>query len=143
MESKEIVKFGGMEVHFCLDAPETNYQITMFKVVVMPNTRMPAPHYHESFDETVYGLKGTTTFTVAGSPVEIGEGDGLFIPRGVVHGFENKTQEIIEFLAIVNPGVFRPVYFKEIAEIINAGGPPDMQKLWAVMQRHGLVPVMG
>ncbi len=36
-----------------------------------------------------------------------------------------------------------PDYFKDIAEIINAGGPPDMAKLKGVMLNHGLVPVVG
>lgn len=33
-------------------------------------------------------------------------------------------------------------YFREIAEVINAGGPPDMQRVLAIMQRHGLEPAV-
>jgi quercetin dioxygenase-like cupin family protein len=29
---------------------------------------MPAPHSHDAFDETVFGLDGVTTFTVGGEP---------------------------------------------------------------------------
>jgi len=32
--------------------------------------------------------------------------------------------------------------FKEAATILNAGGPPDITKLNAVMTKHGLVAVM-
>jgi quercetin dioxygenase-like cupin family protein len=139
----EIIKFGGMEIHFCLDATATNGQLTMFKCIINAGTRMPAPHYHESFDETVYGLKGIATYTIDEKTIEIGPGDSCFIPRGAVHGFENKTSEVIEFLAVASPGVFGPDYFKDVAEVINAGGPPDMLKLKNIMTQHGLVPVAG
>jgi hypothetical protein len=35
-----------------------------------------------------------------------------------------------------------PIFFKEVAQILNAGGPPDMEKLNLVMIKHGLIPVM-
>ena len=142
-QHKEIIKFGGMEIHFCLDANYTNKQLTMFKCVIHPDIKMPAPHYHEHFDETIYGLKGVATYTIDGKTVEIGPGDYYFIPRGAVHGFENKTGETIEFLAYASPGIFGPDYFKDIAEVINAGGPPDIARMKEIMRHHGLVPVIG
>jgi hypothetical protein len=38
--------------------------------------------------------------------------------------------------------VFGPAYFREIGEVLalNAGGPPDLTALGAVMRRHGLTP---
>ncbi|WP_461082833.1 cupin domain-containing protein [Spirosoma flavus] len=102
----------------------------MFKVVIHPNARVPAAHYHQHFDETIYG-----------NPVELAAGDYYFIPRGTPQGFVNKTQETVEMLCYVTPGVFGSTYFKEIAAVLNAGGPPDMQQLKAIIFRHGLVPV--
>ncbi|MEI8280334.1 MAG: cupin domain-containing protein [Bacteroidota bacterium] len=143
MASKEIISFGGMSVHFCLDEKDTQGQITMFEVTVDPATRMPAPHYHKDFDETVYGLEGTTTYTVDAKTILLSPGDSIFIPRGTVHGFENKTDARVKFLCVINPGIFGPAYFHEIASIINAGGPPDMGKLLQTLTKFGLVPVMG
>lgn len=142
MATKEIITFGGMSISFCLEESDTNGMLTMFEVEVQPAIRMPAPHFHRDFDETVYGLEGTVTFTVDGREVLIGPGGSCFIPRGIVHGFENKTDGKIRFLAIANPGVFGPAYFREVAAVVNAGGPPNMQKLFAVLRKHGLVPVM-
>lgn len=139
----EPIIFAGIEVHFCLDENDTNGQLTMFKCVIHPGSKVPAPHYHEHFDESVYSLKGTVTYTVDGKSIELVPGESLFIPRGVVHGFANKTNEVIEFLCTCSPGVFRPSYFRELAAVINAGGPPDMSKIKAIMQEHGLVPVAG
>jgi|SRR5665213_515538 len=142
-QQKEIIKFGGMEVHFCLDTNDTKGQLTMFKCVISAGAKIAAAHYHENFDETVYGLKGIATYTIDGKIVEIGPGDSVFIPRGTVHAFANKSNETIEFLCTANPGIFGSDYFKDIADVINAGGPPDMAKLKLVMLNHGLVPVMG
>jgi hypothetical protein len=35
-----------------------------------------------------------------------------------------------------------PDYFRDLAFIVSAGGPPDLNKINAVMARHGLVAVM-
>jgi hypothetical protein len=45
-------------------------------------------------------------------------------------------------LAIVTPALIGPEFFKEMAVLVNAGGPPDVEKLKAVMLKHGLVPLM-
>jgi len=143
MKSKEIIKFGGMEIHYCLDAQDTKGSATLFKCVISAGAKIAAAHYHENFDETVYCLKGTVTYTVDGKTIELGPGESLFIPRGAVHAFANKSSETIEFLAYCTPGLMGPDYFKDVAEIINAGGPPDLAKLKEVMLNHGLVPVAG
>jgi len=141
MNKYETIKAGDIEIQFCLDADDTNGQSTMFECRIGPGARVPAPHYHEAFDETVYILEGTGTFMFGGKQMELGLGDSYFVPRGITHGFENKTDKLLRFLAIASPGVFGPSYFKEIAEVINAGGPPDMAKIMSIMSRHGLVPV--
>lgn len=141
--SKEIINLPGMEIRFSLDATDTKGKQTLFKCVINAGAKTAAAHYHESFDETVYGLKGIVTYIVDGKTIEVGPGDALFIPRGTVHAFANKTGETIEFLALATPGVFGPDYFKDIAEVLNAGGPPDMAKLKQAMLNHGLVPVAG
>ncbi len=46
----------------------------------------------------------------------------------------------MKFLAIATPGVFGSAYFREIADVLGAGGPPDPAALGAVMRRHGLTP---
>ena len=144
MKHTEIIRIGnGLEIHYFLDENETNRQLTLFKCVVHPGAKVPVPHYHENFDETVFGLKGVGNFTVDGKTIELKVGDAVFISRGTVHGFVNRTDETIEFLCFASPGVFGPDYFKDIAGIINAGGPPDMTKMKEIMLNYGLVPVAG
>lgn len=41
------------------------------------------------------------------------------------------------------PGLIGSAYFKELAVIVNAGGPPDIEKIKAVFKKYELVPFMG
>ena len=45
-----------------------------------------------------------------------------------------------DFSGNMTPALIGPEYFREMAAIVNAGGPPDLEKIKAVMTRHGLVP---
>jgi uncharacterized cupin superfamily protein len=83
------------------------------------------------------------TWTVDGDAHEVGPGDSICIRRGQVHGFENRGSADVKFLAIATPGVFGPGYFRDVAEVLAAGGPPDPAAIAAVMRRHGLTPLQG
>ena len=141
MNQTEIALGGGIDIHFYLDGQDTQQQFTLYKLVIHPNARVPIAHYHPAFDETFYGLKGLIQLTIDGNPVELGVGDCQFIPRGTAHRFANNTQETVEMLCYATPGVFGWTYFKEMAAVLTAGGPPDPQKLKSIMLDHGLVPV--
>ena len=73
--------------------------------------------------------------------VEIGPGQSFFIPRGAVHGFNNLKPTEARALAVITPALLGPEFFREAAAIVNAGGPPDVEQLKAVLLKHGLVPV--
>ncbi len=139
---RETIKAGQITIDFLLEASDTNGSYSMFEFLVPAGARVPIPHYHENFDETVYGLSGVLTFTINGQAIEIHPGNACFIPRGAVHGFNNHQRVDAKGLSIITPALLGPIFFKEVAEIINAGGPPDLAKLGMVMNRHGLVPVM-
>jgi hypothetical protein len=41
---------------------------------------------------------------------------------------------------VVTPGLIGPEFFRELDTIINAGGRPALEIIYAVMTLHGLVP---
>jgi len=135
----EIIRLGGLELRFKQTKEETGGALDLFEMTVLPNARMPVPHHHESWEETILGLTGVTSWKVAGRDVELRPGESLFIPRGVVHGFRNDTQEAATCLCILTPGVLGPGYFRELAALV-VGGAPDPARMREVMLRHGLVP---
>jgi len=139
---RETIKAGQVTIEFLLEAADTNGSAAMFEFAVPAGAKVPIPHYHEHFDETIYGLAGIMTFTVEGKAIDIAPGETCFIPRGAVHGFENLKNEYAKALAVVTPALLGPIFFKEVAEIVNAGGPPDLEKLKLVMAKHGLIPAI-
>jgi quercetin dioxygenase-like cupin family protein len=136
----ETITVGQLGVRFLVESADSNGSVSVFECYVPANAKMPAPHSHDAFEETIYGLKGTTTWTVDGETIEIGVGDALCVPRGAIHGFQNGGSTDATFLAIASPGVFGPAYFEEVGEVLaaSAGGPPDLAALAQVMLRHGL-----
>lgn len=136
----EIIRVGQIEIRFLLESTDTNGQLAMFEFTVPAGAKVPVPHYHELYDETIYGLEGVLTFTVNGRPVDIAVGETCFIPRGAVHGFHNLKPSNAKALAVVTPALIGPDFFKDMAALINAGGLPDVEKLKAVMNQHGLIP---
>src|SRR3982751_1058907 len=133
----ETINVGAMRIRFLVASDESIGSVTVFECDVPAQARMPAPHSHDAFDETIYGLTGTTTWTVDGEAIEIGPGQAVCIPRGIVHGFTNRGSLDAKFLAFASPGVFGPAYFREIGDVLATGGPPDQRALAEVMQRHG------
>jgi quercetin dioxygenase-like cupin family protein len=138
---RETIHIGQVSVDFLLEAANSNGSVAMFEFTVPAGARVPLPHYHKDYDETIYGLEGVITFTVQGKAVDIGPGEHCFIPRNAVHGFNNLKQVDAKALAVVTPGLLGSDYFQEIAAIVNAGAAPDANKINAVMARHGLVAV--
>jgi quercetin dioxygenase-like cupin family protein len=138
----EIIQTGQIEIRFLLEAGDTNGSLAMFEFKVPVGARVPLAHFHKNYDETIYGLEGMITFTVGGKAVDISPGESCFIPRGAVHGFKNLKHVDAKALAVVTPALIGPEYFREMAAIVNTGGPPDIEKIKAVMARHGLVAVM-
>jgi quercetin dioxygenase-like cupin family protein len=140
----EVIRIGAIEIRFLVDEQSSDGNLTAFECHIPAGAKVPVPHSHDAFDETIYGVSGVTTYTVDGVEHEVGPGDALFIARGVVHGFVNAGDEESVFLAVATPGLFGPAYFREMGEVVSAaaGGPPDIGAAMEVMRRHGLTPAI-
>jgi quercetin dioxygenase-like cupin family protein len=140
--STDLIQVGALGVRFVVEPGDSDGSVSVFECVVPADSNMPVPHSHDAFEETIYGLEGTTSWTVDGQVIEIPQGEGICIRRGVVHGFENHGTEDARFLAVASPGVMRPDYFHEIHDVLaeTPGARPDRAKLIEVMLRHGLTP---
>ncbi len=139
----EEIEVGGMTVRFLVEGTESEGSVALFEFDVPVGARVAAAHSHDGYAETVYGLEGVLTWTVEGTPIEVGPGQAQLIPRGAVHQFENRADVDARALAVVTPGILGPDYFREVAAVLDAavGGTPDLAALGEVMRRHGLTPV--
>ena len=138
----ETIIVGALSVRLLIEAADSNGTASVFECYVPAGARMPAPHSHDGFEETIYGLEGVSTWTIDGKTVEIGPGEAVCVSRGQIHGFDNRGSVDAKFLAIATPGVFGSAYFREIGEALAAssGGPPDLAAMGELMRRHGLTP---
>lgn len=136
------ITIGELGIRFLLEGEASGGAIALFEFSVPARARVPIAHSHDAYEETVYGLDGTLTWTVDGRQVDVGQGEALCIPRGVVHRFDNEHDVDARMLAIVTPGILRPDYFREMAAVVEAaaGGRPEPAALAEVMRRHGLTP---
>jgi quercetin dioxygenase-like cupin family protein len=86
----ETITVGQLGVRFLVEGSDSNGSVSVFECYVPANSKMPAPHSHDAFEETIYGLEGVTTWTIDGETTEIGVGEAVCVPRGAIHGFENR-----------------------------------------------------
>jgi len=135
----ESIDLGSLRVTFLRSKDDTAGSLDVFEMTVQPNARMPIPHYHDRWDETIYGLDGCSVWRVDGKDIEITPGDTVFIPRGIVHGFSNRSTAPARCLCILSPGVLGPQYFRDMAGLLSSGAP-DPVRMKETMLRYGLIP---
>jgi quercetin dioxygenase-like cupin family protein len=134
----ELIRLGSMEIRY-LQAAGNGCEMGVFEVRVPPACQVPPPHSHLANEELLYVLEGTLRYTVGGETRDLRPGDFMSTPRGTVHAFSNPHAVDARALVVNTPDI-GPEYFRGIAAIVNAGGPPDRVKLMATMQKFGLVP---
>ncbi len=141
----EEIIIGQLRVRPRVEPHESAKSVAIHEFDVPAGAGLPLAHSHDAYEETIYGLVGTVTFTIEGAPTDIGPGEAVCIPRGAVHSFANTGELDATALAIVTPGILGADYFREVAAIVDAaaGGPPDLIAIGQVMRRHGLTPAAG
>jgi quercetin dioxygenase-like cupin family protein len=139
--SEETIRIGPLGIRFLLTGDDSNGSVSVFEVFVPAGQKLAAPaHKNDAYEEILYGIEGVLTWTVDGTPIEVGPGQVLCIPRDVVHRFDNFGRENAKQLAVITPAIMGPAYFREAAELIStaAGGPPDRERMMDVFRRHGM-----
>jgi quercetin dioxygenase-like cupin family protein len=129
---------GQLGIRYLIDGSETA-SLGMFELTVPPAANVPPPHSHSNNEEIVYVLEGTLRYTVGSDTRDLTPGQSMRTPRGTVHAFSNPFDTQARALIVLSPDIGAQ-YFKDVATVVNAGGPPDKAALVAVMGRYGLVP---
>jgi quercetin dioxygenase-like cupin family protein len=140
--TQEEIRVGDISIRFLVEGADTAGSAAVFEFDVPSGATVAEAHSHDGYEETIYGLEGVLTWTIEGVATDLHAGQALCIPRGAVHRFDNTTDADAKALAIVTPGILGPVFFREVAAILDAAtdGPPDFAALGAVMRSHGLTP---
>ena len=135
------IRVGQLGINYVVDGSNTG-AIGMFELTVPPGSNVPPPHSHSNNEEVVYVLAGTLRYSVGAETRDLAAGQTMSTPRGVVHAFSNPFAETARALIVQSPDIGAQ-YFKDVAEVVNADGPPpDRVALVSVMSRYGLVPAV-
>ena len=138
MTQTELVRIGQLEVKYLIDG-SAHAGIGLFELTVPPESNVPPPHSHTHNEECVYVLEGTLRYSVDDVTRDLRPGDWMRTPKGSVHGFSNPHEGTARALIALTPDIGAQ-YFRDVASIVNGGGPPDRMQLLAIMARYGLVP---
>src|SRR3954451_22532642 len=68
-QEQKKIRAGEIGIRFLLEGKDSNGQVAMFEFEVPAGSKVPIAHSHKRYDETIYGLEGVLTFTIAGNPV--------------------------------------------------------------------------
>ena len=137
MNANEI-RAGQLGINYIVDGSHTR-SLGMFELTVPSSSNVPPPHSHSNNEECVYVLAGTLRYSVGAETRDLTVGQTMSTPRGVVHAFSNPFAETGRALIVLSPDIGAQ-YFKDVAAVINSGGPPDKAALLSVMARYGLAP---
>jgi quercetin dioxygenase-like cupin family protein len=138
MRQPEPIKAGQLEIRYLIDGT-AHAGMGVFELTVPAGSNVPPPHSHTFNEECVYVVEGTLRYSVDGDTRDLGPGDWMYTPKGSVHGFSNPHPATARALIMLTPDIGAQ-YFRDVADVVNAGGPPDRAQLLAVMARYGLVP---
>lgn len=138
--ASEDIHVGSLTIRFLVEGEDSNGSSAIFEVELPAGSNVPAPDSHDAYEETMYGLEGTVRWSVEGTHHSVGPGQHVCIKRGEVHAFVNDSGEFAKQLGVITPAAIGPQFFRDMAEVVNAGQPPDRAAIGAVMRRHGLTP---
>lgn len=136
-QEQPVIKAGQLEIRYLMDGTVSGAASGMFELTVPPGARVPPAHSHRDNEEIVYVLAGKLRYSVDDETRDLIPGERMYTPRGSVHAFSNPHAETARALIILTPDIGAQ-YFRDVAEVVNAGGPPDPARMIAVMTRYGL-----
>ena len=63
----------------------------------------PPDHTHDTEDEAFYVLQGALTFRCGDQAFEVEDGGFVFLPRGIEHGYQIRSQGDVRLLVVTAP----------------------------------------
>jgi quercetin dioxygenase-like cupin family protein len=132
------IGIGQLSIRYLRDGA-ARQEMGTFELTVPPHSNVPPAHSHSANDEFIYVLGGVLRYRVGDEERDLAPGDWMFTPRGTVHAFSNPHAAVARALVTNTPDIGAQ-YFRDVAAVVNAGGPPDKALLLQVMSRYGLKP---
>ena len=136
--------FGGLVTFYAL-GEETGGAFTLFEEATAPRDSA-LPHLHHEEDQAFYVLQGEHEFVCDGRTFGAEAGSFVYVPRGVVHSFENVGTTPGRLLIFSTPASGTESFFFEVGEPADGPSPSgsgvpqsmeDIAELKKIAQKHG------
>ncbi len=126
----------GESIVYKLTGDETGGALDYLTVTVDPNIGPPL-HVHHNQEEAFHFTKGRFKVQIGDDTTICESGDVAYVPAGTPHAFVNISSEPGEFITVFTPGG-TDKFFEEFGPMMSSGGPPDQEKIAALMEKHGM-----
>lgn len=127
----------GDPMRFIMTSEHTAGGYAISEIETRPGSGAP-PHIHHREDEAFYVLQGTVTVIVDGKEHELGPGDFVHVPKGVVRGFSNRTDTPTRMLILHCPGSAAGFYIG----MGKLAVPPQLEDIAALGDQYGIEMVL-
>jgi quercetin dioxygenase-like cupin family protein len=124
-------------VVFKLFGADTGGALAVVEHVLAPGTLAAPVHTHRNEDEYSYVLEGEMTALIGDQLIHAPAGTLVCKPRNIPHTFWNQGSAPARLLEIISPAGFER-YFDELAEVLGAGGPPDIDRIQGLAKKYAM-----
>jgi mannose-6-phosphate isomerase-like protein (cupin superfamily) len=123
-------------------AADTGGRLAFFEATVPPNAG-PPPHVHRREDEFYYVLAGELDVFEDEECLTATPGSFIFVPRGTVHYFRNRTTNPVRMTVGITPAGFEEFFFAVGQRASTEGsapalGPEEMARTLELAPRFGM-----
>lgn len=129
--------FPRLGTRYLIPSAETEGRFALIEHTIPPLALAAPTHLHQNEEEYSYVLVGRVGVQIGDEVTEAGPGTLVTKPRGIPHAFWNAGDEEARLLELISPGDFA-AYFAEMAPILSADGPPDVEAAGAVQAKYSL-----
>jgi quinol monooxygenase YgiN/quercetin dioxygenase-like cupin family protein len=141
-EGGPTVWFGEAVYSFKATKESSRGKLTLAEASVPPGNG-PPPHTHSAVDEAFYIVSGRVEFLSGERTFIAGPGDFVYIPKGILHRFQNVGTHVAKLLFMFVPGAMDE-YFTSIGIPAKPGEAPppltaeQLQRISDLAPYHGL-----
>jgi mannose-6-phosphate isomerase-like protein (cupin superfamily) len=135
----EEIQIGPVGIRILEDGSTTGHRIGIGEIFLPPHTDGPPQHRHARHDEGFYVVSGTASFTVGEATYEAAAGTLVMVPPGAPHTFANPSDQPTVLLNTFTPDIYVQ-YFRDLRDMIAAGGALSPESTEEVMARYATVP---
>ena len=124
----------GQTIEILLDAEATGGELALMTLRMPPGAGAP-PHRHTLESETLLVREGTLAVELEAARRDLGAGEAVHLPRGVLHSFLSEGGAVVDVLAL--PAGLEG-FFRAICPLEPDAPPPEPADVVAALERHGL-----